>query len=225
MNIEDGETPLWFGNTYKQSGFSGTIYLGRNLTGNYDDKDNSSPLGEVKYLSFGNPVTRIPDYTFYQAGASDVKLPPSIKYIGKRCLQNINNTSIEFPASLDTIAAGAFANVKGLKTVKSMAIEQPVCDSTAFAGLVYAFARLEVPNPEAYRAAPGWRNFRNIVSTSGINGTTTDGDTPTVAVMNGTITVIGTDRAEIYAADGRLVFSGSPTAIPSLPAGVTTQVY
>lgn len=222
VHIEDGDTPISFANQYKQPGFSGVIYIGRNLSGNYND-EHPSPFGNdirgIEHLSFGDKVTRIPDNTFLCEIHNEVKLPSNIEYLGKNCMQQIKNTSLDLPASLDTIAAGAFGKATELKSVRCMAKEPPVCAINAFATIVYSTARLEVPDAEAYRNAPGWRNFRNIV-TSGIGDNPADDNAQKVTVENGTIRIEGADGAEIYAADGRLVFSGSPASIPSLPSGL-----
>ena len=72
---------------------------------------------------------------------------------------------------------------------------------------------------EAYRNAPECKNFRNIV-TSGIDNPPADPSAPAITIEDGVIKVCGSEKAEIYSTDGRLIYSGSPTTIPQLPRGI-----
>jgi len=165
----------------------------------------------AKTVTFGSNVTHLPNCGFTEASTLEKfpeGLPVNLEAIGDSCFLNLNKVAsldlpmplrkigvsafqnatglyaLTLPETLDSIGSLAFRNAGSLVVVSCDAAVPPVCNLSAFSDYTYLHARLEVPNPEAYRAAPGWRNFRNIVSTSGINGTTTDGDTPTVAVMN-----------------------------------------
>lgn len=218
VTVEDSTEPLDFtrGNGFK--GFSGKIYLGRSLAGE-GYFWTITPFGACKSVTFGDLVEHLPGNTFREASIPDLKLPKNIRYIGQKCFGSIGNEVLVLPAALDTLCERAFIEAPNLIDVVCYAETPPVCDSTAFPDIVYAFARLEVPDVDAYRSAPGWKNFRNIV-TSGIDDPLADPSAPVISVEEGAIKVSGTGPAEIYSADGRLIYRGSPAAIPALPRGL-----
>lgn len=217
VTIQDSHQPLLL---HGSSGayFKGNVYLGRSLVGDtYSDYD--SPFRNVTTLTLGNLVEHLPGNTFNFCDALEIKLPDNLRTIGAKCFKATTNTELILPAKMDTIGAKAFGDTPNLQKVISLAKEPPVCDPDLFTSMIYAFATLEVPDVEAYRNAPGWKNFRNIV-TSGIDDPLADPSAPVISVEEGAIKVSGTGPAEIYSADGRLIYRGSPAAIPALPRGL-----
>lgn len=76
---------------------------------------------------------------------------------------------------------------------------------------------------EAYKAAPGWRYFKNIVEMdfSGIDAVETE-QKPKVTVADGRVVVSGDCglAVEIFAVNGTLMFNGSSGSIPALGHGI-----
>lgn len=76
---------------------------------------------------------------------------------------------------------------------------------------------------EAYKAAPGWRYFKNIVEMdfSGIDAVETE-QKPEVTVADGRVVVSGDGglAVEIFAVNGTLMFNGSADSIPALGHGI-----
>ncbi len=221
VTVEDSPEPINFRRGGAEKGFSGDIYLGRSLTGDCYTTSwtNASPFGACNSVTFGDLVERLPGRTFAQVEPYELTLPKNIRFVGQNCFKGITNEVLVLPESLDTIGSNAFGSTPNLQSVKCLSSEAPVSANDAFPSMVYAFATLEVPDVEAYRAAPGWKNFRNIV-TSGIDDPLADPSAPVISLEEGAIKVSGSGDAEIYTSDGRLVYRGSPATIPALPRGL-----
>ncbi len=215
--IQDSPQPLLLHGS-SGSYFMDEVYIGRSLIGDtYTDYD--APFFMVSNLTLGDLVEHLPGKTFYRCDPLEIALPKNLRFIGNNCFKGITNAELILPAKLDTIESKAFGDMPNLKKVVSLAKVPPVCDPDVFTSMQYAFATLEVPDVEAYRAAPGWKNFRNIV-TSGIDDPLADPSAPVISLEEGAIKVSGSGDAEIYTSDGRLVYRGSPATIPALPRGL-----
>lgn len=222
-----------------------SMYVGRNINYVTSKYHKYGLLYYVKEVTFGPLVTSLPVGAFMDlesmdklpqglpknlqsisdscfmgmSGISEFKVPVPVKQIGERAFYNASGLQkIILPPTLDSIAPRAFSNVTDLSCVVCSALEPPSLSFLAFSEETYMNARLEVPNPEVYRQAPGWENFRNI-TTTGIDAPEADDDAPSIRVEGGMIKVDGSSNVEIYSTDGRLIFHGNPSAISTLAPG------
>lgn len=134
-------------------------------------------------------LTELPNFTFnYCSALTTIDLPSTITKIGEgaftRCTKlasvvlpsitelskNVFNnctslTNIVLPASLQSIGEKAFNNCTALNAITCW-MENPIAlPDNAFPEVVYNNASLKVPvaSVEKYKAANGWKNFKNIV--------------------------------------------------------------
>lgn len=83
-------------------------------------------------VTFDEGVTSIPDNALRSTNCSSVILPSTLRTIGKNALQGIAAmTSLELPASVESIASDAFRSWTNLKTIRFLG-DAPVCDTSAF---------------------------------------------------------------------------------------------
>ena len=132
---------------------------------------------------------------------------------------NTNLTDITIPSSITSIGSGAFSGCSNLKTI-TVNIEKPISITTAagvrggtrstssvFEGVDLTTCILYVPegSVDAYKAAPGWKDFKNIlaIGTTGIYG---------IVVSNG-------EAFDVFSISGQKVKSKA-TSLDGLPMGI-----
>jgi hypothetical protein len=89
-----------------------------------------------------NNITSIGDYTFQNCTAlTDISLPTAVEYLGKNVFQG-----------------------SGIKSIDVGALTPPSVNDETFVGLDFNSVYICVPSNsvDAYRAAAGWKNFKNI---------------------------------------------------------------
>lgn len=75
-----------------------------------------------------------------------------------------NLTNVDLPKSLESIGQMAFRSCYNLSTIASHAVVPPLIDSTVFSSCSKLTAILVRPESvDAYKAAPGWSDFANII--------------------------------------------------------------
>lgn len=151
------------------------------------------PAGRTGAFSIPASVTAIAEGAFRDCcGLTSVFIPASVTEIGRGAFLRCRGlTAVDIPASVESIGRAAFGWCRGLRSVVVPASVTEVggyafwfCDSLrevacrcvkpprlgekVFDESVYASAMLRVPRAaaEAYRAAGGWRRFRNITGAS-----------------------------------------------------------
>ena len=132
---------------------------------------------------------------------------------------NTNLTDITIPSSITSIGSGAFSGCSNLKTI-TVNIEKPISITTAagvrggtrstssvFEGVDLTTCILYVPegSVDAYKAAPGWKEFKNIlaIGTTGIYG---------IVVSNG-------EAFDVFSISGQKV-KAKATSLDGLPKGI-----
>lgn len=131
------------------------IYLGRNIKcpvignqtyspfyiiSNYLTATGGAQLrdGQSFSVEFGDYVTSIPDYMFYDCVFyNKLVLPPNLKTIGESSFAKIGHNKIAqyditFPNSLESIGEGAFSEWSDLKFIHCMATTPPVLSGNPF---------------------------------------------------------------------------------------------
>ena len=153
---------------------------------------------------------------------------PAVTTIGEYAFDGCSAlTSVDIPASVTMIGEGAFIDCDALTAVYCH-WEEPLECEPFFTDEVIANATLYVPTGtvDAYRSVSPWDKFINIEE----GGYSCIADTPqsevTVKVIDGVITVEGTDGTasapvvEVYSAGGQCVWRGTDSSIGGLPRGV-----
>jgi hypothetical protein len=118
--------------------------------------------------------------------------------------------TVEFGENVTSIEAGAFKEAKSLLSVTSHNPIPPTTAST-FSNETYLDGTLYVPasSVDAYKAAPGWEDFFEIVGleVSGIAEIGSDASAK-VSVDGGAICVDGDADVRIVSTNGATVYSG-----------------
>lgn len=111
----------------------------------------------------------IPMTATYYAANKIITYP--VSSIGSEAFNNcLDLTSVTIPESITSIASGAFYNCPNLTHIKCLATVPPSAEDDSFnedfEGDIYENTTLIVPyeSVQAYKSAPGWWNFRRIVS-------------------------------------------------------------
>ena len=155
-------------------------------------------------------LTVIPDGTFQCcASLKEFTIGPNVKTIEKEAFfWCFDLNKITFGEKVETIGAKAFE--------KDEALTQVVClNPTPAAGAefpqkVYQEAELIVPDGalEAYKAAPGWKEFLSI-RTVGIDNTLADGNDTQITLYGNRLTISGNAEATVYTAAGQAIYKGT----------------
>lgn len=148
---------------------------------------------QLKKITFGSQVKRIPDYAF--TGMSSLRfdwnLPASLEYIGEYAFAYCSSikgairipadvrsigmyafaqchgaTTVEIPARIERIDDRAFYQCVNVKQINVKALVPPTVGNDIFTGVNYNVV-LNVPciSEDRYRRAPIWSKLRNIVAT------------------------------------------------------------
>ena len=129
----------------------------------------------INGLLFDNDVTQFNFNCSNNKNLFSVELSPQMeKVIDNQFSGCALLTNLNLGRSLQEVGFGAFAGCEGIKTIKCFNPVPPVVKDGAWAEKTYALATLEVPEQsvEAYKNAPVWKDFWNIVS--GIDGVKAD---------------------------------------------------
>ena len=185
----------------------------------------------LKSLPVPESVTTIGNGVFYSCGLTEASLPDNFTTLPDgfyQCCADLKEfeigdkvTSIEQQAfywcfalesitlgkNVKTIGSEAFKGDRSLKTVISMNPVPPT--GAVFEKEVYDGANLIVPTEaeEAYKAADGWKEFKNFNGSVGVEGITV-GAAGSIMVDGHTISASGS-HFTVIAADGSMLYSGS----------------
>ena len=177
----------------------------------------------LPYLDMMEHLETIGNASFYNCATFDKISVPMAKNIGICAFYGCKNVKeITLAKDLQSIGSRAFASCNTVTDVYCYALWPPTTNDDFFSTYT---ATLHVPYlmADAYRNAPGWRNFKNIVEDmpwSEIEEIE-QGDI-NVHSADGRIIVSGNDDNEavaVYRLDGKMVYSGHDTEI-AVPAGL-----
>lgn len=135
--------------------------------------------GDYQYDENYNLIQRAPYHT--------VEFHPNVSRIAEKCLSKYPIKKVVFgyepmddqkSYSGMSIEANAFATNTDIDTVVAHFSEPPVLDDAAFPKSVYDNAMLIVPDDavDLYRTTPGWKLFRHLSTSSGIDCVTVPTD-------------------------------------------------
>lgn len=96
-----------------------------------------------------------------------VVIPPLIEIIGERAFAECNKLdAVVLPKKLLKIKREAFQSCYSLSYIHCQAVEPPIIEDGVFDGIDKDNFTVEVPEEsvDAYRNAPGWREFKRIAS-------------------------------------------------------------
>jgi hypothetical protein len=130
--------------------------------------------------------------------------------------------TVTFGENITSIATNVFRSGSAIRTVVSRNTTPPTtddifCDDTYQDGVLYVPAT----SVEAYQAASGWKNFRQIKPLSEYSGVDDIGDhEDVIAVENGAISLESDSPVRIVAINGRMVYSGRGKARVHVTPGV-----
>lgn len=132
---------------------------------------------------------------------------------------------LSIPQSVEYIDGDAFVNYKELECIECEAAVPPVIIGSPFNTQTYANVRLQVPagSLEAYRAAPVWNKFKNMVEEGVLGAVPVESAAVSVSVLDGDIVVSGkADGSVVTVLDlsGRCVAKGTAGRVSGLGAGV-----
>lgn len=132
---------------------------------------------------------------------------------------------LSIPQSVEYIDGDAFVNYKELECIECEAAVPPVIIGSPFSTQTYANVRLQVPagSLEAYRAAPVWNKFKNMVEEGVLGAVPVESAAVSVSVLDGDIVVSGkADGSAVTVLDlsGRCVAKGTAGRVSGLGAGV-----
>ncbi len=121
------------------------------------------------YIILPQSLTRVEAYSFARCkNLSDTMvIPEKVEIIEHSAFIECEKlTAIKLPPKLTHIGEGAFKNCYSLEYIHCDAVEPPLLHESAFYGVNKDNFTLEVPEQsvEAYRNAPGWKEFRRIAA-------------------------------------------------------------
>ena len=123
--------------------------------------------------TIGNSVTSIGEDAFYNCSRLDfVTIPNSVTSIGKGAFYNcFGLTYATIGNSVTSIGEDAFHDCCGLTKLVSLAVEPPTCGYPVFEGVDKTACQLVVPDESInrYKVADQWKDFMNILGTSGVD--------------------------------------------------------
>ena len=197
--------------------------------------DNVESLGKGAFQYSGLTAITLPDNVeslgqnaFQYSGLTAITIPDKVETIERYCVRDCSALEkVVLGNSLKTIEHGAFEGCPNIAEVTSKNPVPPAIemfDSRPFDSVVYEEAVLRVPigSGDAYREAPEWEKFINIVET-GLGGVgDVSNDAVGVTAEGGSIEIAGAGNAqvEVYNLSGQLVYSGQSTTIGGLDRGI-----
>ena len=96
------------------------------------------------------------------------KIPETVTSVGFSSFLNCKNiTSVSIPQSVTSIGGNAFGDCRNLSVVRILTTTPPVITDAVFQNVNTENCILQVTGEsiDAYKAATGWKNFKNIVET------------------------------------------------------------
>ena len=124
-------------------------------------------------IDFPPSLRVIGDKAFQYSGSlENFVLNEGLQKIGARAFGDCKTHELDIPSSVTEIGELAFMGFSYLHSVTAKNPVPPVITEDSFSSWTYEDARLVVPNgsEDAYASAPGWRRFKTIGDTSGIDG-------------------------------------------------------
>jgi hypothetical protein len=186
INIPNGATSIG-NNAFEGCSSLSSVNISNSVTSIGDYAFNG--LGRLTSVTVPNSVTNIGSYAFRLTGLTSITVPGSVKEIPyAMCLFCVNLTSVKicegveivggaafqhcykletisFPASLKYISSFAFAMSGSIKIIECNSMIPPG-SVNAFTGCNLTEISVCVPygSVDAYRNAPVWKDFPNIVA-------------------------------------------------------------
>ncbi len=182
-------------------------------------------------VSLPNSLTKIMDCAFTEcSGLASIRIPDSVIEIADLAFGNCEKLeTVVIGRNVSAIDYNAFYS-PNVRKVDVLALNPPKYPEVKdyYFGIVqteaYEKAVLSVPvgSLEAYRAADGWKEFKNIQEKDfgGVDGV--ENDAVSVTAKGGSIEIASADNAqvEVYNLSGQLVYSGTETTVGGLARGI-----
>lgn len=117
LSISDSDTPI----TFAVDAFPAipSLYIGRDWTVTNTTEKSKTPFGKVSWLTFGENVTSIPEYAFYEAPLESVEFASGIATIGKYAFDKCTNLkNLTIPSTVASFDVSSLP-----ESVKTLRIE------------------------------------------------------------------------------------------------------
>lgn len=193
--------------------FSGTSLIG--YTGNATDVTLPATYKNSSYIIGANAFADASQLT-------SVTIPTAVTSIGESAFAKcIGLTSITIPISVTSIGQKAFENCTNISEFHCEAQTPPAANANTFSN-VPTSATLYIPGGSlsAYRSAPGWNQFTNIVEENLVNTTGVSLNATTLNIMKKTEAYLRATVSPSNASYKTVTWSSSDNTIATVTNGV-----
>ena len=159
--------------------------------------ENNTTYSSINGVLFDKAQTTLIQVPTSKKGS--YKIPETVTSVGSSSFLNCKNiTSVSIPQTATSIGSSAFGGCINLSTVRIQTLTPPVISEFVFQNVNMETCTLQVTGgtSDAYKAATGWKNFKNIIEAVTTNAVTSF--TFTSAVLNGEILHIGSTLVTSY---------------------------
>lgn len=158
---------------------------------------NNTTYSSINGVLFNKTQTTLIQVPISKTG--NYKIPATVTSVNPSSFSNCKNiTSVSIPQSVTSIGGNAFGNCTALSIIRILTPTPPVITDAVFQNVNTETCTLQVSGgtADAYKAATGWKNFKNIVEAVSTNPVTSV--TFTSAVLNGEILHLGSTPVTSY---------------------------
>lgn len=185
----------------------------------------------LKEVNLPMGITELPEATFLQCtNLQGITLPHGLKSIGRQAFAYCTNiTSLVIPSAVTYIGDQAFfcqdyPTFMQTKLTEVNAHSKTPCPLGTNAFVTKTFnGKLYVPKGcvEAYKAADGWKNFKNILEDTSGAEIESEAEAVTVSASGRDILIEGAAglAVEVYNLAGQRIYAGSDSRISGLASG------
>jgi hypothetical protein len=104
-------------------------------------------------------IAKIAEEAFQWSGITSIEIPASVNTIGNNAFQGSNITTIEIPASVNTIGSWAFEYCRSLASITSLNPVPPTTGENTFNECPIVAVFVPADAIDTYQTADGWKEF------------------------------------------------------------------
>ena len=159
----------------------------------------------LKDITLPSTLKAIEGSAFYYCTSlkNDLRIPEGVTSIGNYAFYKCTGlTSLYIPSTITSLGTYAFRECTGLTTVRCRIATPPSINARTFAN--YANCTLMVPSGsvEAYKAAPVWKTFKNIVPITDLGDVNQDGSVDISDVLATVDYILGKNPVNYIKSEG-----------------------